>query len=384
MLTLSGPLAPALCIPSLSRGATPTITASKSFSIQSVLTGTNGMIKAGTGTLGLFAAATYTGDTLIQNGSIQPRATNALPTSTNVVIGLAGTANSGTLDVRSNQTIAGLSAVGTTLANEKVSQNQVTGTTTLTGNPSGATTPTDSIFGGVIQNGDATHLLAITKAGSNTLTLTGTNTYTGKTTVSGGVLLLNKPSGAGNVISSTGGAATSAATTDVQITGGTLQLGASNQIVNTATIGLSGGMLSLAGNSEGGAGTTGVGALTLSATSTLDFGAATGSNLIQFAGLGTHTGGTILKVTNWEGAPGSANGTDRLLFAGTATDFTNAYTQSEVSFNGTAGYGVLDFTGGYYEVYAIAVPEPASYISASLFVAAMAWSYSRKRQRVTA
>lgn len=114
--------------------------------------------------------------------------------------------------------------------------------------------------------------------------------------------------------------------------------------------------MNLNGKSEGEAGTHGVGALTLSATSRLDFGATSGGNLIQFAGLGTHTG-AILQITNWEGTLGAANGTDRLLFAGAGTDFTSRYDQSQASFNSSLGYGIQNYSG-FYEVYGIsAVPE---------------------------
>ena len=56
---------------------------------------------------------------------------------------------------------------------------------------------TDSTFGGIIRNGMSQTIgtglgaAAITKEGSGTLTLTGTSTYTGPTTVSAGTLLVN-------------------------------------------------------------------------------------------------------------------------------------------------------------------------------------------------
>jgi fibronectin-binding autotransporter adhesin len=70
----------------------------------------------------------------------------------------------------------------------------------------GTGTPIDSTFNGNITDADATHLTAITKVGSSTLTLANNNTYTGNTTVTAGTLVI--PSGnsidSGNVIA-TGG-----------------------------------------------------------------------------------------------------------------------------------------------------------------------------------
>src|SRR5205823_5822689 len=100
------------------------------------------------------------------------------------------------------------------------------------------------------------------------------------------------------------------------------QWGASNQIVNTAKVGLSGGTLNLNGNSEGTAtvsgGTTtsataGVGALTLSATSIIDFGAGVNGNKLVFGGVGTHTSGQLLQITNWDGIPITGSGSEQLL-----------------------------------------------------------------------
>ena len=65
---------------------------------------------------------------------------------------------------------------------------------------------------------------------------------------------------------------------------------------------------------------------------------------------------------------------DRLLFAGTSSTFTGAYTQGEVSFNGAVGYGVTDF-GGFCEVYGLtAVQEPSTWIGGALAVGVIGWS----------
>jgi hypothetical protein len=69
--------------------------------------------------------------------------------------------------------------------------------------------------------------------------------------------------------------------------------------------------------------------------------------------------GAILQITNWNGTAITGGGTERLLFAGTTTDFTSLFAQSDVTFNGLAGYDAVQF-GGYYEI--TAVPEPATWV----------------------
>ena len=294
-------------------------------------------------------------NTMSVTGTAKIGANNALPTG--VTVNLAAS-DSGTLDLAGyNQTISGLTLA--TATNTATVTNSVAATTST------LTTTGTSTFAGVIANGAGTTALTVN---GGTLTLTGTNTYTGTTVINGGTALLT-------------GATTG--TSGVVLNAGSLQLGNNDRINNAATVTLNGGTLNLNTRSEGAAGTSGVGALTLTATSTLDFGATGNANLIQFAGLGTQTDGTVLQVVNWEGTAGSANGTDRLLFAGSATDFNNLYSQNEVSFNGGTGYGVTQF-GGFYEVFGItAVPEPSTYLSGLLLVGLTSNILWRRRARST-
>lgn len=144
---------------------------------------------------------------------------------------------------------------------------------------------------------------------------------------------------------------------------------------------LAGGTFDLNGKSEGTAasGGNGIGALTLTATSTIDFGSsAVQNNIVHFAGVGPHTlGGPDLLVIDWNGTALTGGGAERLLFSGLATDFTTQYAQSDVFFNGLMGYSVVQFTG-YYEVTAI--PEPGTWIAAFAAVVVIG-STQRRRLR---
>ena len=266
-------------------------------------------------------------------------------------LGSAAAANTGTIDASGTGAISFTSTASPSYNNTNVNRTLI-----LTGTNTGANT----FAANVADNG--TGVVALTKNGAGTWTVTGASTYTGATTVNGGVLRIDNNGTTTPRISSTAGG--------IVLNAGTLALasssGASTDRINNATpVSLSGGMLNLGGFSEGAAGTTGVGALTLTATSTLDFGTAGTNNVIQFASVGAHTinGGVVLQIINWEGAGNTTTGgtNDRLLFAGTdPTAFTNTYSQSDVSFNGNAGYGITGNLGGYYEVFAAPVPEPST------------------------
>src|SRR5881296_3275153 len=147
-----------------------------------IIAGASPLTKAGTGTLIVSGANTYTGATAISAGTLQLGATNAVPS------GSAVTVSGGAIfDLRGfSDAIGSLAGAGTVTSG-------AAGAVTLTaGGNNGSTT-----FSGVIQNGSAT--VAVTKVGTGTLTLSGTNTYTGSTTVSGGTLLVNGSQGSSAV-----------------------------------------------------------------------------------------------------------------------------------------------------------------------------------------
>ena len=125
-----------------------------------------------------------------------------------------------------NETINGLSGAGA------VNNGAASTTSTFTVGNNGQT----STFDGVIQDG-AAGTLALTKTGSGTLTLTGPNTYSGTTTVSGGTLSLTTGS-IGN-------------STAINISSGTLSLGGNNKLSDGATVTVSGsGILNLNANTD--------------------------------------------------------------------------------------------------------------------------------------
>ncbi|MBK5143083.1 autotransporter-associated beta strand repeat-containing protein [Budviciaceae bacterium BWR-B9] len=126
------------------------------------------LTKEGAGTLQLSSVNTYTGDTLINGGTLQAGIANAFATSSNVTV-----ASGGTLDLNNfNQQANNLSGAGSITL----------GSAVLTANNS-----TNSTFDGVI---DGTG--SLTKTGTGTLTLGGANTYQGGSTISTGILAITQ------------------------------------------------------------------------------------------------------------------------------------------------------------------------------------------------
>jgi autotransporter-associated beta strand protein len=173
----------------------------------------------------------YTGNTTIA-GSNSATATlkvgnsSALVSTSTVTLNSSQVKSTSRLDLGNgassfNATIAGLfasSSAGTGRQGFSIVTNSSTGTGTgtLAVNPTSADN-----FNGLIQDG-ATAKVALAVGGSDTLTLSGVNSYTGGTTVSGGTLAVNANSGT---------------TTDVTVT--TVAVGTANQ---TATVTSSAGM----------------------------------------------------------------------------------------------------------------------------------------------
>jgi autotransporter-associated beta strand protein len=219
-----------------------------------VLTITSASTYVGTTTVGDVAGLTSL--TLKAGAAGAFKSDSAFTVNTASILDLNGT----------NQTIGSLAGAGS------VTSSVVGGVTLTTGGDNTSTT-----FGGVIQNGNGT--VALTKAGSGIFTLTGTNTYTGTTTINAGTLRAG---------SATGLASGSAFVVGTGATAATLDLNGNN-----STIG------SLAGNANGvvtnsAAGTTAVltaGGNNTSTTfaGTIQNGGPTSITALTKAGTGTLT-----------------------------------------------------------------------------------------------
>jgi hypothetical protein len=176
-------------------------------------------------------------------------------------------------------------------------------------------------------SGIVTNTGVLTKTGPGTLVLSGTsgNTYgststNANTTVSGGTLTLSKTTGVTAVANGS----------LVLNAGGTLLLGAANQIADAVPMTLNGGTFQTAGFSEQ------LGTLKLAANSVIDLGA--GPTVLKFAAssLLAWTAGTTLTITNWTGSI-KGGGTDQLVFGANNAALTVGQV-SQVWFSNPAGF----------------------------------------------
>ena len=329
-----------------SAASTIQVDAGQTYTTTSAVSGSGALLKSGLGTLILNASNTYSGGTNVTAGTLQMGANNVLP-ATGVV-----TVSGGTLDLKSfSQTILGIVVTGGSIVG--------TGSLSTTGSYA-------------LQNGTLSLGLGgsggLAKTTSGTVTLSMANTFTGDTTISAGKLIVGALSGR-----ALGG--TSSVTV---VSGGTLLLGANNQINTAAALLLSGGTFAKGDYAEGAANSAGVGALTLTASgSHLDFGTGT-VGVLSFASFSA--AGYLLLIDNWTGTTGAVgtNATDRLIF-----NSDQAFNLSNFSFTGYAsGAREFDLGGGFFEVAPVTpVPEPSTYAAGCLGLLGVGYSLSRELRR---
>ena len=168
----------------LSPGAiTVNATSNYIFAGSGAIAGATGLVKSGSGTLTINTTNSYTGLTTVNAGILEAGTATAFGAAANASL-LFGSGSTGIVRLNGNSlTLAGLNTTG--FSTTPIVENGVAGTATLTVNNAAA-----SAYYGVLRNGTA-GTLALVKAGAGALTLGGTNTYTGTTTVSGGILNLN-------------------------------------------------------------------------------------------------------------------------------------------------------------------------------------------------
>ena len=149
--------------------------------VSGVISGAGNLRSAGSGTWTLTGTNTYTGRTIVDSGVLRAGTADAFGAST------AAQVNGGTLDLNDfDRSFATLAGTGGTVD---------LGSATLTLQAAAGTTA--SYAGNITGSG------GLTKLGASTQTLTGANTYTGTTTIGGGVLALDfSPAGgpASNII----------------------------------------------------------------------------------------------------------------------------------------------------------------------------------------
>lgn len=336
--------------------------ASSAISVDSAKTYTNSGAITGNGALNLTGSGTllisgvsnaYTGGTNIRNGALTIGATNSLPTNTLVTLG--NLAVSGRLALNGfSQTVAGLATSGTGNANRIVNGKSTAATLTVNN-------ASDTTFGGILGGSTANeNNLALTKTGAGKLTITGTNTYTGNTRISGGILAVQGGSALLDsnavVLDDTAGAALQLNTNETigSLTGGGTTGGNVNLQSFTLTTGGDNSSTNFGGAISGTGALTkaGTGTMTLSGTNTYS-----GTTTVNAGTLALSGGAAILdtgavSLANTAGAILLLNANETIgSLAGGGTNGGNVNLQS---FTLTAGgnnapttyTGIISGTGG--------------------------------------
>ena len=156
-------------------GYTPIFNGAGNVTATGVISGAGGLSMNGTGTLSLNGGNTFTGVTTLTNGAIVLGNASGLGASASASL------------IQSSGTTLNLNNLSPTIANlngSGVINSGVAGSPILTINNA-----TDNAYAGTIVNGTGT-AVGFTKGAAGTMVLTGANTYSGATTVTGGVLRL--------------------------------------------------------------------------------------------------------------------------------------------------------------------------------------------------
>lgn len=226
---------------------------------------------------------------------------------------------------------------------------------------------------GIISAADAdTTDESITKTGAGFWRIDGSsdNTFDGMITVNAGTVYLSKDAG----VDATAG--------DMTLNGGSVVYEADNQLASTSDITLSGGTLDLDGHTDT------VGTLTLSGDSVIDFGS--GEIDFTFSDIASISG-DILSIYNWTGdwinagVAGVGDGSvDRLLFtsigsysAGDYLSNVRFYSDDGTTLLGEQGRFVVNGAG--YEL--VPVPEARTVVSLGLLIAAGVCLRCRQRRK---
>ena len=333
---------------SVANGASLVFARTNAMTVSNVISGAGSVIQNGAGgTTSLAGLNTYTGPTIINAGTLSASflASGGQASSIGQATGDAANLvlNGGTLQYTGTGAIfnrnytfgnattgagGGFDAEGTgalVIAGAMSPINTVAGTQVLT--LTAGTGTGSNIFSGSIADSSATALIGLTKAGAGLWILSGSDTYSGTTTVSAGTLQLSGTGTLGN------------GNAPLAMAGGTVDLNGTNQTVGSLT-GTSGTILN---NSGSGVSMLTIGGATTSYTGTIkDNTTGTGSVAVTITGQGTfgtansYSGGTTingdpsinpyLQLTNVAGAgtgPIAVNSGNGLLLATSGTFANN-------------------------------------------------------------
>jgi fibronectin-binding autotransporter adhesin len=359
--------------------ASGTTAAGVDLAISANISGNRNITKAGAGFLDFAGANTYTGSTTINAGTLEFSKEVSLYnnntanwTTANLIVASGATAafNVGGTGEFTSSDIDILKALGTNSGGFESGSF-------LGFDTSNASGGTFSYSSNIANPNAGSNVLGLTKLGSGALVLSGTNSYTGATTVKAGSLFVNNTSGSGTGIGTVtvnsgatlGGNGTISGAVAVG-SGGTLSPGAmgagSTAVLHTGALSFSSGAnFTLDLNNT----TVGSGYDQVSVTGTVNI---TGSNLVLNLGAGLSLGDKFYIVAN--------DGTDSII--GTFSQGTTITVGNDTFLINYAD----NFDGGSVAndislTLTAIVPEPSTWIAAIVPFAAIVWHHRLLRRR---
>jgi autotransporter-associated beta strand protein len=264
----------------------------------------------------------------------------------------------------------GIVRVASSGSSGTISANVNTGSSGNTATMESASTKTLEVTGSISGAG------GLSKLGLGTLLLAGStaNTFTGVASVDAGTLKLQK----------TGGVAAVSAGT-IAINGGTLLLGAANQISDSTAVTMAGGTLNTDGFADR------VGKLTVSANSAISGlvtssggGVATSSDFL-FSGVDLNnyatSSGSSLNLGGGYGYQSTINfsSSNYTGWSGYSTTSLNNFAD-KVQFGNTGMKAQINFNGSTGLTYITAIPEPKVYVAIGILCALIGWTEYRRRR----
>ena len=260
-------------------GNTLTLAGASNTTVSGNISGTGGVTKTNAGTATLSGNNTYSGMTTVNGGTLVAGSSTAL-------------SGAGALTVNNGSTLA-LGSYNTTAGAVTLNSGSITGSGTLTG--TGYTVSSGTIAPTLAGAG-----VTLTKTGLGSVTLNTAETFTGKTTISAGTLIL----GSGSSLASTNinlGTRASQGTLDVtRLSGGGITIGNGQTLAGYGTVEgnttIASGATLAPGNSPGVIGITGD--LTLNSGSTSIF------EVVGLGGAGASNGFDQVNVNGTSGLGG--------------------------------------------------------------------------------
>jgi fibronectin-binding autotransporter adhesin len=305
-----------------------------------------GLVKLGTNTLTLSGTNGYTGGTTISAGTIEIASAAALPgSSTNGSFSVASGARLTVADGVTNQEVAGILGTNNFQAGSEFGFDTTAGDRTYTAaiaDPAGAA-------------------IEVVKEGTGTLSLTGTNTYSGGTTVASGTLAIDSTASLPNFNTNGAYSVANGATLSV---GNSVTDAAIADIVGTTNLAAGANL----GFDTGANDRTYTAAITDTAQGALGL-VKDGTGTLTLSGTNTYTGGTnvtagTIAIASAASLPGYNTNGDYSVANGATLAVSNSVTDQEVAAilgttNLAAGASIGFDTGANDRAYTAAIADTA-------------------------